>query len=269
MTGNIFILTLYFSYETLHKPMYFFICNLAILDIIFINIIVPILLKGIINQPNQLSVTGCVAQSYLYFLVGTTQFFLLDVMCIDRYLAICHPLLYPAIMHRKTCAWLIAGAWMSSFLSNLAPSILIMKLSFCYEKINHFFCDVGPLLQNACTDTTSLRLFVFLTSWILILSLSIAIVSYANIILAIFKIKSVDGRKRIFSTCSAHSLVVTIFFGSCIFMYLKPIQNEEEDEYHKKVAILNTVVVPLINPYIYTLRNKVIRNIIKSRPKQI
>lgn len=269
MTGNIFILTLYFSYKSLHKPMYFFICNLAILDIIFTNIIVPVLLMGLINQTNQLSVTACLTQSYLYFLVGTTQFFLLDAMCFDRYLAICHPLHYPAIMHRKTCVWLVTGAWISSFVSNLVPSILIMKLSFCYEKINHFFCDVGPLLRNTCTDSTSLQLLVLLSSCSLILSLFIAIISYTYIMLAIFKINSAEGRKRIFSTCSSHALVVTIFFGSCIFMYIKPVQYQGANEYDKNVAILNTVVVPLINPYIYTLRNRIVRNIIKSRPSQI
>ncbi|XP_073531884.1 olfactory receptor 6M1-like [Phyllobates terribilis] len=269
MMGNVFILVFYFSYESLQKPMYFFICNLAILDIMFINAIVPILLKGVINETNQLSVAGCLTQSYLYFLVGTTQFFLLDAMCFDRYLAICHPLRYPAIMHRKTCAWLVTGAWIGSFVSNLIPTIFIMKLSYCFEEINHFFCDVGPLLRNACTDTTFLQRLVFFSSCTLLFSLFVATISYSFIVLAILKINSVQGRKRAFSTCSSHALVVTIFFGSCIFMYVKPNQHRGSDEYDKKVAILNTVVVPLINPYIYTLRNKIVRNIIKARWKQI
>ncbi|KAG8596903.1 hypothetical protein GDO81_002095 [Engystomops pustulosus] len=268
MAGNVFILVLYFSNESLQKPMYFFICNLAILDIIFINVIVPVLLKGVINQSNRLSVAACLAQSYLYFLVGTTQFFLLDAMCIDRYLAICHPLHYPTIMQKKTCVWLVTGAWMSSFVSNIVPSVLIMKLSFCHKEINHFFCDIGPLLQNSCTNTTSLQLVVFFSSCSLIISLFIATISYTYILLAIARINSVEGRKRVLSTCSSHALVVTIFFGSCISMYVKPVQYQSEVECDKKVAILNTVVVPLINPYIYTLRNKVIRNIILSRKKK-
>ncbi|KAG8538861.1 hypothetical protein GDO81_021889 [Engystomops pustulosus] len=267
MAGNVFILVLYFSNESLHKPMYFFICNLAILDIIFINVIVPVLLKGVINQSNRLSVAACLAQGYLYFLVGTTQFFLLDAMCIDRYFAICHPLHYPTIMQKKTCAWLVTGAWMSSFVSHLAPSFFILQLSFCNNEINHFFCDAGPVVRNACTDTTSLQLFMFLSSCTLFFSFFIATISYTFILLAISKIKSVEGRKRVFSTCSSHALVVTIFYGSCMFMYVKPVQYQGVDEYDKTVAILNTVVVPLINPYIYTLRNNVIWNIIKSRPK--
>ncbi|KAG8596904.1 hypothetical protein GDO81_002096 [Engystomops pustulosus] len=187
-------------------------------------------------------------------------------MCIDRYLAICpHSITQLSCVRKQGVD--VTGAWMSSFVTNFVLSVLIMKLSFCDNEINHFFCDSGPVVRNACTDTTSLQLFMFLSSCTLFFSFFIATLSYIFILLAISKIKSVEGRKRVFSTCSSHALVVTIFYGSCMFMYVKPVQYQGADEYDKTVAILNTVVVPLINPYIYTLRNNVIWNIIKSRPK--
>lgn len=267
MAGNILIITLYHMYPSLNKPMYFFICHLAILDIIFINTIVPLLLRGVINKPNKISVAGCLIQSYLYFLVGTTQFFLLDVMCYDRYLAICHPLNYSVIMHKKMCIQLVIGAWLSSFFSNLFPSVMTMRLSFCFSKINHFFCDVGPLLRNSCSDSSILQLLVFLSSSSLLFSLMVAIISYSHIMLAISKIRSAEGRSRVFSTCSSHAIVVSLFFGSCIFMYIKPVRHQAVDKNDKQVAVLNTVVVPLINPYIYTLRNKIVKDILRGRKK--
>ncbi|CAI9604801.1 unnamed protein product [Staurois parvus] len=245
--------------------MYFFLCNLAFIDLCFVNTTVPNLLKDITRERKKISVAGCLAQSYLYFLVGTTQFFLLDVMCYDRYLAICHPLYYSAIMRKKMCVQLVLGAWLSSFFCILFPTLMTMRLSFCFSKINHFFCDIGPLLRNSCSDSSFVQLLVFLSSGSLLFSLMVAVISYTHIVLAISKIRSAEGRSRVFSTCSSHAIVVSFFFGSCIFMYIKPVRYQAVDEYDKLVAVLNTIIVPLINPYIYTLRNKIVNDILRGR----
>ncbi|XP_053307302.1 olfactory receptor 6M1-like [Spea bombifrons] len=262
MTGNVIILILYLIYQKIHSPMYFFICNLAIMDICYTNIIVPNLLSGLLTNNKTITVVGCLTQCFLYFLVGTFEFFLLSVMSFDRYLAICHPLRYSVIMNNRMCMQLVITSWIGSFFTIFIPTILILRLSFCFREINHFFCDVGPLLRNSCTDTTSLQLLSFIISTILFLFLMVAIASYAKIVRTIFKIRSKSGRQRAFSTCFSHGIVVTLFFGSCMFMYVKPVNNQVSD-YDKRVAVLNTIVTPLLNPYIYSLRNQVVKDMLK------
>ncbi|XP_075424086.1 olfactory receptor 6E1-like [Ascaphus truei] len=264
MAGNVLIITLVFLDRRLHRPMYFFLCNLAIMDICFTNTIVPNMLRGFLVDGKSISLTSCFTQSYAYFLVGTAQFFLLAVMSYDRYVAICHPLRYTAIMHRRVYLQFIAGVWLGSFFAMLAPATLILRLPFCYDVMDHFFCDVGPLLKNSCTDTTAIQMLTFATSSILLLTFLVTVVSYSNIGIAILKIKTAEGRGKAFSTCSSHAIVVTLFFGSCLFMYLRPKQGQTFD-FDKLVAVVNTVVVPLINPFIYTLRNQNVNEILKDR----
>nr|DBA22908.1 TPA: hypothetical protein GDO54_013896 [Pyxicephalus adspersus] len=269
IAGNILIISLYSTSQGLHIPMYFFLCNLAIADIISTNVILPVLLVVVTKHTYKLCVAGCLAQCYLYFFAGAAQFFLLDVMCYDRYLAVCYPLRYSIIMHKKNCIVFASGAWISSFLINLSPSIFIMTQSFCFSQINHFFCDVGPLLQNFCNVTnSSLQVLLLLNSGLLFFSLMVVVISYGHIIIAICKLHSSEGRKVV-STCLSHALVVTLFFGSYIFMYVKPFHSQDVNDYDKKVAVLSTIAVPLINPYIYTLRNQTIRDIVKGNKRLI
>ncbi|MEE6504570.1 hypothetical protein FKM82_005242 [Ascaphus truei] len=243
MAGNFLILTLVFFDRRFHRPMYFFLCNLSIMDICFTNTIVPNMLRGFLVDGKSISLTSCFTQSYIFFLVGTAEFQLLAVMSYDRYVAICHPLRYTAIMHRRVYLQLIAGVWLGSFFSILAPSTFIMRLPFCFDVMDHFFCDVGPLLRNSCIDTTAIQIII---------------------ILAILKIKSVEGRGKAFSTCSSHGIVVILAYGSCIFMYSRPMLGQRF-EFDKLVSVLNTVVVPLIHPFIYTLRNQNVKEILKDR----
>ncbi|XP_075424084.1 olfactory receptor 6M1-like [Ascaphus truei] len=264
MAGNFLILTLVFFDRRFHRPMYFFLCNLSIMDICFTNTIVPNMLRGFLVDGKSISLTSCFTQSYIFFLVGTAEFQLLAVMSYDRYVAICHPLGYTAIMHRRVYLQLIAGVWLGSFFSILAPSTFIMRLPFCFDVMDHFFCDVGPLLRNSCIDTTAIQMLVFATSSPLLFSFLITCVSYSIIILAILKIKSVEGRGKAFSTCSSHGIVVILAYGSCIFMYSRPMLGQRF-EFDKLVSVLNTVVVPLIHPFIYTLRNQNVKEILKDR----
>ncbi|XP_075424090.1 olfactory receptor 6M1-like [Ascaphus truei] len=264
MTGNFLILTLVFLDRRLHRPMYFFLCNMAIMDICFTNTIVPNMLRGFLLNGKSISLARCFTQFYMYLLVGVAEFLLLAVMSYDRYVAICHPLRYTGIMPRRVYLQLIAGVWLGSFFSILVPTTLIMRLPFCFDVMDHFFCDIGPLLRNSCTDTTAIQILTFATSFVVLVSFLVTIVSYSNIAIAILKIKTVEGRGKAFSTCSSHAIVVTLIFGSCIFMYSRPKMGQTFD-LDKFVAVINTVVVPLINPFIYTLRNQNVKEILKDR----
>lgn len=264
MAGNLLILALVFSDQRLRSPMYFFLSNLSILDICFINITVPKMLQGLLPGGKTISLVACLAQSFLFFLVGVSNFLLLAVMSFDRYVAICHPLRYSIIMHQQLCVRLMFGVWMGAFFSIVTSAIGMMRLSYCSSVLNHFFCDVMPLLMNACVNTDAIQLQEVITSSIMLLtSLFIVFVSYAKIMKAILKIHSAQGRQKAFSTCSSHALVVLLAYGSCIFTYVRPAQGQSSD-YNKKVAILTTVVVPLLNPYIYTLRNQRVREILRE-----
>ncbi|XP_069606375.1 olfactory receptor 6C3-like [Ranitomeya imitator] len=258
LMGNFIILYLVFSDQRLHFPMYYFLCNLAAMDIFFINTVVPGMLNGFVQETVHISLELCLTQSFIYFLIGTAEFLLFAVMSFDRYLAICRPLHYTIIMHRKMCIRLIAGVWLGSFFIIAFPSVLVCKLNFCNNLIDDFFCDSQPLLANSCTETTMIELLSVFGVCSLYISVLITIISYIKIVLEVLKIDSADGRVKTLSTCSSHAVVVTLIYSSCIFLYAKP-SRDLAANFDKEVAILNTVVVPLLNPFIYTLRNQTVR----------
>ncbi|XP_066461029.1 olfactory receptor 6M1-like [Eleutherodactylus coqui] len=265
--GNVLILALVFSDQRLHSPMYFFLCNLSILDICFISTTAPKMLHGYLKGGKTISVPGCLTQSYSFFLLGVANFLLLAVMSFDRYIAICYPLHYSGIMHQKQCIKLIVVVWAGAFFSILDLSIKIMRLPFCSSLVNHFFCDVIPLLRNSCISTADIHVQEVITSSIILLtSLFVTLASYINIVRTILKIQSAEGRYKTFSTCSSHAFVVSLAYGSSIFTYIKPSQGQVKD-YNKKVSLLTTMIVPLLNPYIYTLRNEKVKAILKEKLK--
>ncbi|KAG8596906.1 hypothetical protein GDO81_002098 [Engystomops pustulosus] len=253
--GNFLIITIVLLNSKIQSPMYFFLFNLAVIDICFINTTIPNLLKNVLTKKKAISVAHCLTQSYFFFLAGTAEFILLGVMSADRYLAICYPLHYTSIMKRHVCIQLIFGVWFGSFFSTFFSVIFVIRLKFCFSEIDHFFCDVGPLLRNSCTDTEYIEKLSLASSSLMIMSLLVTLVSYFKIVMAVFKINSAEGRQRLFTTCSSHAIVVSLAYGSCIFLYLLPAQSQGSS-IHKKVSVLNTIIVPLINPYIYTLRNQ-------------
>ncbi|XP_075719022.1 olfactory receptor 6E1-like [Rhinoderma darwinii] len=269
MVGNATIIVVSLTDAQLHTPMYFFLSNLALLDISFTSAIVPKVALNLISGSKTITFHGCLAQSYVYFLLGTTEFLLLAMMSFDRYVAICHPLRYGTIMKPKLCLKLILCSWIGGFLDTIAQTVLTFRLPFCGSNIiDHYFCDVAPLLKLACGDTYVIGMLdLILASSLVLGSLFFSMASYGCIIFAITKISSVAGRKKTFSTCASHLTVVFIVYGSCIFMCINPSKNSKIDS-TKIVALLNSIITPLLNPFIYSFRNKTFKEALKRTIKK-
>ncbi|XP_012384096.3 olfactory receptor 6C70 [Dasypus novemcinctus] len=257
ITGNLTIIALTLLDSRLKTPMYFFLRNFSFLEISFTTACIPRFLVTIVTKEKTVSYNGCVSQLFFYIFLGSTEFFLLAAMSYDRYVAICKPLHYASIMSRRLCHQLVFSSWVTGFLVIFPPLILGLNLDFCASNtIDHFICDVSPILQLSCSDTHVLEFIAFLLAVItLIVTLSLVILSYFYIIKTILKFPSAQQKKKAFSTCSSHMIVVSITYGSCIFIYIKPSANVRVS-LSKGVAVLNTSVAPLLNPFIYTLRNQ-------------
>ncbi|XP_059587642.1 olfactory receptor 6F1-like [Alligator mississippiensis] len=263
--GNVAIIVLVRTHPRLQTPMYYFLCNFALLEIWFTTACVPKTLANLMSQSKSISFTGCLLQMYFVFSFGCVEYFLLAVMAYDRYLAICYPLRYSTIMNSTLSIQMAVGSWVGGFLVISVPASLISRLSFCGPNvINHFFCDISPWIILSCTDTYLVNMVCFIMFAIVILgSCVITLVSYIYIISTILRIPSAKGRQRAFSTCSSHLTVVIIWYGSTIFLHVKP-SIEASLELTKIVTILNTAVTPLLNPFIYTLRNTEVKAILKK-----
>ncbi|XP_029437307.1 olfactory receptor 6M1-like [Rhinatrema bivittatum] len=265
LMGNILIIVIIYLDYRLHTPMYFFLANLSFLETCCISVIVPKLLILFVSEKKVISYEACLAQSYFYFYLSTTDFLLLSVMSIDRYVAICRPLHYSIIMSSRVCAWLVIGCWISSFLFLLLPTVLICRLPFCGPKlINHFFCDSSAMLALACADTRLIKVVALIVSSVVLLgSLALTTISYMHIISTILKKSSRKGRQRTFSTCASHLCMVSITFGSAIFIEVRPMQKSPLD-LDKIVVVISSVLAPLLNPFIYTLRNVKVKEVLKD-----
>ncbi|XP_043824476.1 olfactory receptor 6C1-like [Dromiciops gliroides] len=254
---TIVILTLLDSH--LQTPMYFFLQNFSILEISFTTVSVPKFLGTIITEDRTISYNGCMAQLFFIILFGANEFYLLAAMSDDSYVAICKPLHYMTIMSPRVCTMLVFCSWFMALMM-IFPAILPMQeLGYCVAVIDHFISDYSPLLQLSCTDGQFLETMGI--SWaiiILMLTLALIIHSYTYIIQTILHFPSVSQRKKAFSTCSSHMIVISIFYGSCIFMYIKP-SAKERASLSKGGAVLNTSVTPMLNPFIYSLRNQQVK----------
>ncbi|KAM6149005.1 olfactory receptor 6F1 [Erethizon dorsatum] len=258
--GNVAILLLVSSTPHLRTPMYFFLSNLSFLEIWYTTAAVPKALAVLLGTNRAISFVGCLLQMYVAFSLGLTEYFLLAAMAYDRYLAICYPLHYRAIMSSLLSVQLALGSWVCGFLAIAVPTALISRLSFCGpHAINHFFCDIAPWIVLACSSIRAVELVAFVIAFVVILSSClITLVSYVYIIGTILRIPSASGRSNAFSTCSSHLTVVLIWYGSTIFLHVRTSITDALD-LTKAVHILNTVVTPVLNPFIYTLRNKEVR----------
>ncbi|XP_038608723.1 olfactory receptor 6C76-like [Tachyglossus aculeatus] len=270
ITGNLTILTLTLLDSHLHTPMYFFLQNFSFLEILYTSVTIPKLLVGISTGNRSISYSACAIQLFFYILLGATEFFLLAAMSYDRYVAICRPLHYLTIMSRRVCALLVLCSWLVGFLIIFPGLILGLQLDFCDSNvINHFTCDTAPMLEISCTDTQLFEKMNFILAvGTLLVTLTLVAVSYTAITRTILRLPSTQQRKKAFSTCSSHMIVISLSYGSCIFMYIKPSPKEGLD-FNKKVAVLNTSVAPMLNPFIYTLRNQQVKQAIKDVGKRV
>ncbi|KAM5140348.1 olfactory receptor 5AR1-like [Mantella aurantiaca] len=260
LAGNISIILAYKFSLNLQNPMYFFLANFSLLEIFYVSSTAPKMLADLLSECKRISFYGCAAQLYCVLFFAGTEFYILAAMSYDRYNAICQPLLYNIIMNKIACVQLIVGSWIIGAANALIHTAFTFSIPFCNShKLNSFFCDVPVLLKLACKDTWLNEVIVFIvgggmTSGSLILT----IISYVKIISTIWNINSMSRRKKAFSTCTSHLIVVTIFYGSVFFMYLRPKSSYGKDE-DKVISILYTVIPPLLNPFIYSLRNKEVK----------
>ncbi|XP_073403016.1 olfactory receptor 11L1-like [Dendrobates tinctorius] len=268
LCGNLLIITLVSTNKNLHTPMYFFISQLSITDILLTSDIVPNMLNVLLYNRGNITFLGCIAQFYLFCTSEAAECFLLAVSTYDRYVAICNPLHYTSIMTNGQCGMLITNCWVFGFSIMLIYTITTAKLNFCGPNvIDHLFCDLVPLLELACSNTFIIELEVYLLSIPTIITpTTIIIVSYTYIALTILRIPSSTGRQKAFSTCSSHLTVVSIFFWTMFSVYVVPSQGRTLTM-SKILSLLYTVFTPLVNPIIYSLRNKEIKKAVQQSHK--
>ncbi|XP_036605729.1 olfactory receptor 2D2-like [Trichosurus vulpecula] len=253
--GNLLLIFLVLTDSSLHTPMYFFLCNLSTADLFFSTNIVPQALVHMLSKRKVITFIGCAAQLLLFLIFGCTQCALLAVMSYDRYLAICDPMHYSLIMTGRLCCILALGCWTSGFLVSIVDTTFTLHLPYQGDnKIAHFFCEAPAILAVSSGDTHSTQMAIFLMGVVILLApVSLILVSYGSIIVTVIRMKTTSGRLKAFSTCGSHLLVVILFYGSGIMTYMTPKSSKEQG---KLVSVFYAVVNPMLNPLIYSLRNK-------------
>lgn len=260
--GNSVVVFIVHAERSLHTPMYFFLANLAILEIAYSCVIAPLTLVNLASvRKVSISLAGCGTQMFFFIFLGGSDCILLSVMAYDRYVAICHPLRYMVIMSWKVCANLVAGTLTMSCLFGIQLSILILCLPFCgNNEISHFFCDFPAVLKLACSDTQVHQVTLFIISAIILtVPFILVCISYFFIVMAIMRINSIAGRQRAFSTCSSHLMVVLLQYGCGSLIYLRPSSSYSPEE-GRVVSVFYTFVTPVLNPLIYSMRNKELKD---------
>ncbi|XP_077003469.1 olfactory receptor 8H1-like [Tamandua tetradactyla] len=261
LLGNAGVILIIHLDLQLHTPMYFFLGQLSFLDLCCSTVIMPKTLENLLNSSKHISFMGCFIQMYFFVFLGATEFFLLSSMAYDRYVAICNPLQYPVVMSMKLCCTLITGSYMIGFTDSLVNVLCTSHLHFCSSNVvYHFFCDIAPILALSCTDTYDTEIMIFILSSITVMVSLITIsVSYGSILSTILKINSASGKQKAFSTCASHLLGVIIFFCTMIFTYLKPKKSYSLGR-DQVASVFYTMVIPMLNPLIYSLRNREVKN---------
>ncbi|XP_063159019.1 olfactory receptor 5V1-like [Candoia aspera] len=265
LVGNISILTVVCLDPQLHTPMYFFLGNLSFLDICYTSTNVPQILVHLMAQKKSITYAGCVTQLYFFLSFVGTECILLAAMAYDRFAAICRPLNYTSIMRKPVCLQLSSACWASGFLNSALHTYFTFRLPFCgANDINYFFCDIPPLLMLSCGDTTLNEIILLVVGVFIGWTPFVCIVlSYIYIISTIMKIQSNEGRIKAFSTCTSHLTIVILYYGSSIFTYVRPISTYSLEK-DRLISVLYSIVTPMLNPLIYTLRNKDIKNALKK-----
>uniref|UniRef100_A0A8D1VUI5 Olfactory receptor n=1 Tax=Sus scrofa TaxID=9823 RepID=A0A8D1VUI5_PIG len=264
LLGNLGLMVLIRLDPRLHTPMYFFLTNLAFVDLCYSSNATPPMLTHLFSEKKTISFAGCFAQCYIFIALLLTEFYMLAAMAYDRYVAICNPLRYSVKMSRRVCLCLATFPYAYGFSDGLFQTILTFRLTFCSSNvIHHFYCADPPLIKLSCSDTyVKEHAMLISAGFNLSTSLAIILVSYAFIIATVLRIKSAEGRRKAFSTCGSHMMGVTLFYGTLFCMYVRP-PTEQTVEESKITAVFYTFVSPLLNPLIYSLRNKGVKHALK------
>ncbi|KFQ82256.1 Olfactory receptor 4S2, partial [Phaethon lepturus] len=259
VAGNLLIVITVNSSRRLNSPMYFFLCYLSFVDICYSSVTAPKMIADFLVENKTISFVGCIAQLFGVHFFGCTEIFILTVMAYDRYIAICRPLHYTCLMTRRVCGRMVIGSWVGGFVHSIVQTLLTTQQPFCGPNIiDHYFCDVHPLLQLACTNTYAVGIIVVANSGMVSLScFFILVMSYVVILVSL----KTQGWHKALSTCGSHITVVILFFGPCTFMYIRPSSNLSED---KSLALFYTVITPMLNPLIYTLRNEEVKSAMRK-----
>lgn len=260
LLGNFLIILLTNLDRTLHSPMYLFLQSLSIAEVGFMSTIIPKMLVNLLSEKKAISLMGCRAQIHFVFFFGSLECFILLVMAYDRFVAICNPLHYKAIMKKRFCILLVAAVWVTGFPIATIESTWLLSFPFCRSNvISHFFCDVPPVLQLACADTSRFELFSHVENFILFLCpFTLILISYIHILSTILRMPTVEVRRKAFSTCSSHIIVVTLFYGSASLSHFQPRATYYSANRHL-LSLSYVVFTPILNPFIYSLRNKEVK----------
>ncbi|XP_067391415.1 olfactory receptor 6F1-like [Emydura macquarii macquarii] len=265
MAGNVLIVVLVVADQHLHTPMYFFLGNLSCLETCYTTTILPRMLASLLTEDWTISFNACITQYYFFGSLAGTECLLLSVMSYDRYLAIVKPLHYAARMTGRSCLQLAVGSWVGGFLGSSITTVLISQLTFCgLNVIDHFFCDFYPIVKLSCNDPQLMETLAFTLCLIFsLVPFLLTVMSYMSIIATILRIPSTTGRQKAFSTCSSHLTVVSIFYGTIIITYMFPTTKPLRD-FKKVISVLYTVLTPLVNPLVYSLRNKKVKQALRK-----
>ncbi|XP_004586618.2 olfactory receptor 2T1-like [Ochotona princeps] len=241
----------------LHTPMYFLLSHLSLIDMMYISTIVPKMLVNYLQGHGTISFVGCTAQHFLYLTLVGAEFFLLGLMAYDRYVAICNPLRYPVLMSRRVCWMIIGGSWSGGALDGFLLTPITMSFPFCRSReINHFFCEAPAVLELVCADTALYQTVMYACCVLMLLiPFSVVIASYARILTTVYRMSSAEGRRKAFATCSSHMTVVTLFYGAAMYTYMLP-RSYHTPAQDRVLSAFYTILTPLLNPLIYSLRNK-------------
>ncbi|XP_062948740.1 olfactory receptor 2T29-like [Cynocephalus volans] len=265
LSGNAVLILLIQSVAHLHTPMYFFISHLSLMDMMYVSVTVPKMLINQVTGQNKISAPGCGMQMFLYVTLIGSEFFLLAAMAYDRYVAICHPLHYPVLMNHRVCLFLASGCWFLGSVDGFMLTPITMTFPFCRSReIHHFFCEVPAVIMLSCSDTSLYETLMYLCCVLMLLiPVTVILSSYSFILLTIHRMNSTEGQKKAFATCFSHMMVVILFYGAAIYTYMLP------SSYHiaKKdmvVSVFYTILTPVLNPLIYSLRNKDVMGSLKK-----
>uniref|UniRef100_G3UGS7 Olfactory receptor n=1 Tax=Loxodonta africana TaxID=9785 RepID=G3UGS7_LOXAF len=267
LVGNLGMIVLILLDSRLHTPMYFFLSNLSLVDCVYASAVTPKVMVGFLTGGKIISYNGCAAQMFFFAAFAAIENFLLASMAFDRHAAVCKPLHYTTTMTSTVtvCALLVTGSYVCGLLQSSIHVAFTFHLPFCHSNVvNHFFCDIPPLLALSCSDTYTNEIVLFtLTACTIVFSLLVILTSYLLIFIAILRMHSAEGRKKAFSTCASHLTTVSILYGTIIFMYLQPSSSHSMDT-DKMASVFYTMIIPMLNPLVYSLRNKDVKNAFKK-----